>query len=281
MNINFLSLLRPYSWIKNIFIFVPLFFARELFVDSKFATSALAFAVFCITASAVYIFNDILDREQDRRHSKKRNRPIASGAISVKSALLVFFFLLVVDAFLIYYFVPKIFWFTFLYFALNIFYSMYLKHVAVLDILIISSFYLLRIMVGGAAVGVYISNWLLLCIIFVSLFMISGKRLAEYREDNKRPVLEEYSPEFFNAMLVISSVLVIISYSLYSVLVLNNGLTIFSIFLVLLGIVRYLFLVFTTRHAEYPERVVVNDRIIFISSLLWVLTMYFIIYLKV
>jgi decaprenyl-phosphate phosphoribosyltransferase len=275
------TLLRPYSWIKNLFIFVPLFFAKDFFIYTKLSTVTLAFIVFCITASSVYILNDIFDREQDRKHNTKKNRPLASGTVSVKSAIITLLSLLAVDAYLIYFFIPQIFWLVRLYFLLNIFYSMYLKRLAVLDILLISSFYFIRILVGGIAAEVPISHWLLLCIIFISLFLIVGKRLAEFSQDDKRIVLLKYTPEFLNAMLVISATLIIISYSLYSVLVLNSDVAIFSIFLVLLGIMRYLFLVFTTNRAEYPEKVIITDKIIFMSSILWVFTMYFIIYLHV
>lgn len=274
-------LLRPYSFIKNLFIFVPLFFAKDFFIYTKLSTVTLAFIVFCITASSVYILNDIFDREQDRKHNTKKNRPLASGTVSVKSAIITLLSLLVVDAYLIYFFIPQIFWLVGLYFILNVFYSMYLKRMAVLDILLVSSFYFIRILVGGIAAEVPISHWLLLCIIFISLFLIVGKRLAEFSQDDKRIVLLKYTPEFLNSMLVISATLIIISYSLYSVLVLNSDVAIFSIFLVLLGIMRYLFLVFTTNRAEYPEKVIITDKIIFMSSILWVFTMYFIIYLHV
>jgi 4-hydroxybenzoate polyprenyltransferase len=275
------KLLRPYSWIKNLFIFVPLFFAKDFFIYTKLTTVTLAFVVFCITASSVYILNDIFDIEQDKKHNTKKNRPLASGTVSVKSAIIALSCLLIIDILLIYFFIPQIFWFIGLYFILNILYSKYLKHIAVLDILVVSSFYFIRIMVGGIAAGVPISHWLLICIIFISLFLIVGKRLAEFSQDDKRIVLLNYTPEFLNAILVISATLTIISYSLYSVFVLDSGLAIFSIFLVLLGIIRYLFLVFTTHKTEYPEKVIITDKIIFVSSIVWVVVMYFIIYLHV
>jgi 4-hydroxybenzoate polyprenyltransferase len=275
------TLLRPYSWIKNLFIFVPLFFAKDFFIYTKLTTVVLAFIIFCITASSVYIINDIFDIEQDKKHNTKKNRPLASGAVSIKSAITLLSCLLIIDTCLVYFFIPQIFWFIALYFFLNILYSKYLKHIAVLDILLVSSFYFIRIMVGGIAAGVSISNWLLVCIIFISLFLIVAKRLAEFSQDEKRIVLLTYTPEFLNAMLIISATLIIISYSLYSVLILNSSTAIFSIFIVLLGIVRYLFLVFTTHKAEYPEKVIITDKIIFASVIVWVLTMYFIIYLHV
>ncbi|MDE2399976.1 MAG: UbiA family prenyltransferase [Patescibacteria group bacterium] len=276
-----LRLMRPYSWIKNFFIFVPLFFAKDFFVYSKLTLVTLAFIVFCLTASSVYILNDIFDKEQDQKHSTKKNRPIASGAVSIKSAIILLCSLLIVVVAVIYFFIPQIFWLMVLYFLLNVLYSKYFKHIAILDILLVSTFYFIRIMVGGIAAMVPISNWLLLCIIFISLFLIVAKRLAEFSQDDKRIVLLQYTPEFLNAMLIISATLVIIAYSLYSVLVLNSNVAVFSIFLVILGIVRYLFLVFTTHKAEYPEKVIIADKVIFLSSLAWILTMFFIIYLHI
>src|ERR1035437_2220667 len=165
------KLLRPYSWIKNLFIFVPLFFARDFFIYAKLSTVILAFIVFCITASSVYILNDIFDIEQDRKHSNKKNRPLASGAVSVKSAIIMFFCLLIIDAFIVYFYIPQIFLLIGLYFLLNILYSKYLKHIAVVDILLVSSFYFIRIIIGGIAAQVPVSHWLLLCMIFISIFL--------------------------------------------------------------------------------------------------------------
>jgi 4-hydroxybenzoate polyprenyltransferase len=273
------TLLRPYSWTKNLFIFAPLFFAKEFFNYSKLTTVTSSFIVFCITASLVYILNDILDREQDKKHKIKSSRPIASGKVSIKSAIVLFFTLSVVDIYLIFFLTPKIAWLLGGYFILNILYSIYLKHIAVLDILIVSSFYFIRVMVGGVAANVFVSHWLLLCIVFISLFLIVGKRLAELDQDNKRIVLGKYSPEFLNTILVVFATLTITSYSLYSVLVLDSNLAIFSIFPVLLGIIRYLFIVFTSQRAEYPEKEIFTDKTIFFSGIAWVIVMYFIFYL--
>ncbi len=278
---DLLALLRPYSWIKNLLIFVPLFFARDLFDGPKFFATAASFAAFCLSASAVYILNDISDREQDRKHSLKKDRPIASGAVTLKSALAVLGGLLAADALLIFLLVPGIWWLIGLYFLLNLLYSKYLKHEPVIDILLVSSFYFIRIIVGGVAAGTYISNWLLLCTVFVALFLITAKRLAEFGQDERRAVLSSYTPEFLKALLAISATLLVISYSLYGVLTFGSYLVILSIFPVLLGVLRYLFLVFTTHRAEYPERLVVADKVLLASGLLWIFVMYLILYANV
>ncbi len=273
-----LKLLRPHSWIKNLFIFFPLFFAREFFIREKLSGVLFAFIVFCITASIVYIINDITDIEQDRKHPLKKERPLASGAISIRTALLTLVLLLACDIYLLYTFVPGITLLVILYLSLNLLYSLYLKHIAIVDILLVSSFYFIRVLVGGVASGVVVSHWLLLCVIFVSLFLIVGKRLAELSHNEKRKVLEHYSEEFLNSILTIAATLTIVSYSLYSVLVLDSYLAILSIFFVLLGIIRYVFIIFTTHKAEYPEKAIFADGVIFLSSLMWILCMYAIFY---
>ncbi|MDR3519959.1 MAG: UbiA prenyltransferase family protein [Candidatus Pacebacteria bacterium] len=276
-----ITLSRPYSWIKNLFIFIPLFFAKDLFVDHKFIKVTLAFVVFCITASSVYIINDIFDKEQDQKHDLKKDRPLASGAVSTTTAILTFVGLLIIDIVIIYFFIPQIAWLVGLYFILNILYSGYLKHIPVLDLLMVSSFYFIRIMVGGIAADVLISHWLLICIIFISLFLIVGKRLAEFNRDEKRTVLLQYSRNFLNKTLIVLAFLVVIFYTLYSLFVLKSNFEIFSIFLVAMGIMRYLFLAFTTHRAEYPEKILITDKILFSIIFVWILVIYFIIYLHV
>ena len=278
---NLFTLLRPYSWIKNFFIFIPLFFAREFFVDDKLFKTILAFVIFCLAASSVYILNDILDREQDKKHDTKKHRPLASGLVSLKSAIIMLIGLFIADILLIHLFLPQIFWLVISYFILNVLYSVYLKHVPILDILLISSFYFIRIMIGSVVGDVFISNWLLICIILISLFLIVGKRLAEFGQNEKRTVLLQYSKGYLVKTLIALSVLLAVFYSLYCVLVLKSNLGIFSIILVLLGLLRYLFLVFTTHKTEYPERLLITDKIIFSASLVWIVVIYFIIYVRV
>ncbi|MEN9649281.1 MAG: hypothetical protein RL094_248 [Candidatus Parcubacteria bacterium] len=275
---NVLRLLRPTSWIKNFFIFVPLFFAREFLFIQKLESVIVAFICFSLTASCVYILNDIADREQDKLHDKKKFRPIASGAVSVRRALQVFAVLLITTIALTHYVVPAITYYLAAYFLLNIAYSFYLKHIATIDILLISGFFLIRILIGGEAAGVHISLWLLLCTIFISLFLIVGKRIAEFNGKSKRAVLNVYTSEFLTALLIIAATLSIISYSLYSVLVLNSYIAVYSIFFVLLGVLRYVFIVFTSAKSEYPERAVVSDPIVLVATLGWIIFMCMIFY---
>lgn len=275
----YLYLLRPYSWIKNFFVFVPIFFAHELFSVIKLIPVLYTFLIFCLTASSVYIINDIADRERDKNHSSKKHRPLPSGKVSLREAGIMLILLIITSAFLIYYLVPEIAPLIFTYFVLNLFYSLYLKHIAIVDILLVSSFYLLRIEAGGQAAQVPISAWLILCTIFLALFLIVGKRKAEIVSlDSKREVLSVYTHNFLEALLIISVTSSIISYSLYTVLVLNSPHAVYSIFFVLLGVFRYMFLTYTTNQGEYPEKAIWDDKIVLLSILGWVVFMYYIFY---
>ena len=274
----YIKLLRPQSWIKNFFIFVPIFFAGEFFNSEKLHSVILAFIIFSLSASAVYIINDFADRELDRDHERKRFRPLASGLVSNTGALVLFVILLASISFLSINFVPGIIPLILIYLFFNIIYSFFAKKIVIIDLVIISFFYLLRILVGGEAGDVLVSSWLVLCTIFISLFLISGKRMAEFNQNQKRHVLSSYSGEFLKIILIIASTLSIISYGLYAVLSLQNNLAVYSILLVLLGIFRYLYIVFTTNESEYPEKVVIKDRVILLTVISWIIIMLIIFY---
>lgn len=276
-----ITMLRPGSWIKNLFILVPLFFAKDIFALDKLFPACIAFVTFSMVASCVYILNDIADRGHDRQHPKKMYRPIASGKISIQLALIIFS-ILICTAFIIgFIFIPQIIPLLAVYFFLNIAYSYYLKNIAIVDILIISLFYLIRLLVGGLATGEIISSWLILCTIFISLFFIIGKRNAEFNQETSRKVLSGYTSEFLHGFLFVTAALSIISYSLYIVLVLNSNLAIYSIFFVILGIMRYCYIVLTTHKSEYPEQVIISDKVILISGICWTILMFIIFYLTI
>jgi 4-hydroxybenzoate polyprenyltransferase len=275
---EYIRLLRPYNWIKNFLVFIPLFFAREILFPGKLFDVFLSFILFCLVASCVYIINDLADVEQDRLHPKKQYRPIASGKVSPTSAKILLLVLTVVTGTVLGYFSLTVIILVSMYLILNVLYSFYLKHIAILDIVLIAGFYLLRILVGGIVAHVHISNWLILCTIFVALFLITGKRKAEMAKETKRAVLDLYSDEVLNAILVISITLAIISYSLYTVLVLTHTLAVYSIFFVLFGILRYLLLIYTTDKVEYPEKAIFTDWWVIFAGIGWLVCMYIILY---
>ena len=165
-----------------------------------------------------------------------------------------------------------------LYAFLNVLYSFYLKHVAIMDILLVSSFYVLRILTGGFAAHVPISNWLVVTIIFSALLLVLGKRKSEFSHEIRRPVLVYYSGAYLDAMLSMAAGLTVIAYSLYILIVHPVPFAVYTIFLVLLGVMRYLLLIYNGYNVESPEKVIWQDRIILMSIVCWIIVMYFIFY---
>ena len=275
---EYIKLIRPYSWIKNTLIFIPLFFAKQLFFVGKLETVFVSFILFCLVASCVYIINDLIDIKQDRLHPTKRNRPLASNKITRKNALLLLASLLVLSIFLLFYVNKYVAIVMGIYFTLNLIYSSYLKHTVIIDILLVVGFYLARVIVGGIAAQVVISNWLIPCIMFIALFLIAGKRRAEMSQEFKRKVLEYYSIELLNSIVIISAALILVYYSLYTVLVLTSPVAVYSIFFVLIALLRYLMLIYTTNKVEYPERALFTDYWIVFSIIGWIVSMFYILY---
>jgi len=275
---QYIILLRPQQWLKNFFVFAPIFFAGLILNGEKLWLTVLAFIVFCLTASSAYILNDIADRYQDRLHPFKKERPVASRKISIWQALLFLIVLIIIIISLLYFLHPFVARVIFIYFLLNISYSFFLKHVAIIDILTVSLFYLLRVLAGGFAIGVPLSSWLILTTVFVALFLVIAKRKSELGYINKRSVLADYSRDFIDHLLIVTLVSTLILYSIYTVLGASSDLAVYSVFFVMLGLFRYLFLSYDSNKTELAEKVVVSDKIILSSIIGWAVFMYFIVY---
>lgn len=283
---NLIKSMRIKHWAKNIFIFVGLIFDGQLFIYNSFLRVTFATILFSLTASCVYILNDIFDREADQNHPKKKNRPIASGKLSIKTAL--FFVTLLLGIILPNAFIlnPNFAIIIVGYILLNLLYSRWLKHIVILDVLILASFYLIRIAAGISVIEVqYFSPWLFLTGSFLALFLGIGKRRIEYINKNtnesSRKVLENYSLNLLDQMLHIVVTLILITYSLYTFfaesLPTNNSamLTIpFAIF----GVFRYLYLLHIKSEGEAPEEILYKDRPLQITLLLWGLLFIYLLY---
>jgi 4-hydroxybenzoate polyprenyltransferase len=285
------ALIRPKQWIKNLVIFAPLIFAKELFVGDQVVAALRAFLAFCLTASAVYILNDIADVEADRAHPEKRNRPIASGRMSVRSALVVLGVVMVLGALLCIGMRTRFILLLAVYFALNVAYSFRLKNVMLLDVFIIAAGFMLRVLAGAYAIGVEVSSWIVLCSMFISLFLGSAKRRGElmnFREggtEAPRMVLKLYSVGFLEQMLTIAAAGAVISYALYTVAprtveVFGTDKLIYTTVFVIYGVFRYLFLIHTGEKAENPTRALTTDRPIIVNGILWILTCIYFIYYR-
>lgn len=275
--------MRPRQWPKNLAIFVGILFAQRLLYPALFGRALIAFGAFCLASSSIYLFNDLLDLENDRQHPKKRLRPLAAGTLPTSWAKVAIGFLWLASAGLTagLFFIPitgvDIFAtlgganFLFVctlvsYLVMMILYSLRLKHVVLLDVFIIASGFALRILAGAVVIPVSISPWLYIVTIMLSLLLAFGKRrnelvLMEDQAGNHRQILKEYNLPLLDQMITIVTAATVMAYSLYTF----QGPTgdhrlMITIPLVLYGMFRYLYLVYVRKEGGSPEEVLLRDR---------------------
>ena len=267
---NLLLLMRPSQWVKNIIIFIPALFAKKLFEFDSFVLSTVVFICFILASSIIYIFNDICDLEQDKKHPiKKKTRPLARGSLKIKNAYLLILFLGLLLSLLLKFNI-LILAHIIIFVILNISYSTYFKNIVIIDIIVVSSSYLVRVLAGSAIINVELSGWLLICVFCASLFLISFKRIAEMKISNfkSRPVLKKYNNEILLKIIDVSSICCIIFYALYTVLV--NPNLIFTVPLIFLGFFRYYYLYYTAKiFEESPVKIIFSDKSIITLLFLW------------
>jgi 4-hydroxybenzoate polyprenyltransferase len=287
--ILYTRLLRVKSWVKNIFVFVPLIFAKHLFFIDELSKVMFGFIFFSFAASLVYIINDLFDAKKDVIHPLKKNRPIASGKISIASAITIassLFILLVILSTRVNFLFMWIIWF---YILLNVFYSIYLKNIVIVDIFCISLGFMLRVIGGAVIISVVISSWLILTTLFLSLFLAVMKRRVEIATSElateQRTVLKEYSLGFIDQISSITAGGVIISYALYTVSdrtitmfgsELFVGTTIFVVF----GIFRYMYLVYKKDKGEDVAEALMSDIPMIVNAVLYIISIILFIYNK-
>lgn len=285
----YLKFIRPKQWIKNLFVFAPLIFAKELFMLDPVLAAIEAFAAFCLVASAVYIVNDIADVEADRSHPRKKFRPLAARTVSVTEAWVLAGALLVVTGFIVQGMDLRFVTIIVVYFLMNLAYSFQLKNVVLLDVFIIAAGFMMRVIGGAVAIQVQTSTWLVLCTMFISLFLGFAKRrtelvqVADTATFTERRVLQRYRVGFLDQMLTIAAAGTIISYALYTVAprtleVFGTDKLIYTTVFVIYGVFRYLFLIHTTTATDKPADVVTSDPSILVTTVLWVLTCVSLIY---
>lgn len=284
---NYAKLIRPQQWIKNAFVLIPAFFAAKinlLFADYKIAA---AFFSFCAAASAVYILNDIFDLENDRLHETKRERPVASGAVSVsKAAILGIVF--VVAALGLGWLVGQTFFLIVGgYAALNILYSVRLKHISLIDISCIALGFILRVLAGGAAANVAVSKWLILMTFLLACCLALGKRrddlLLDVDKEQLRPSLKGYTLEFVDTCLVVLAATTVVCYIMYTVSeevvarLHSEHIYLTSIF-VIIGVLRFLQIAIVERKSSSPTKILFNDSMIQTMILLWLAAFLIVLY---
>jgi len=284
-----IRLLRPGQWLKNTFVFMPLVFSQHLFHTDFYSRALLAFAAFCLASSSIYIINDIVDREADRLHPKKKMRPIASGEVSVLAGVLIAIILLTTSILLTLLLSSTFLGIILLYIVLQLFYSFKLKQIVIVDVFVIAMGFMLRVLGGAIAINVLISHWIVLTTLFLSLFLAISKRRSELimiqslNIVTKRKVLTEYDVNFLNQILIITATGMAISYSLYTmadrtIAMFNSEYLIFTTVFVLFGIFRYLFLVLNKGEGENPTAILMKDIPTAVNFLLWITACIIIIY---
>ena len=287
---EYIKLIRAKHWLKNGLVFLPLFFSINLFNTEYYLGAILAFIVFSFSASIVYVLNDISDVEKDKLHPVKKKRPLAAGTISIKQAKIVIAVLVLLSAIMIYYvykttnnlltiFIPII------YIVLNILYSKWLKHIPIIDVVILVSGFVLRVMYGGVSIDVEVSKYLYLMIIFGSFYLGFGKRRNEIiKNGNKsRKVLQLYNQDFLDKNMYVALALAIVSYTLWcvdptTVQRIGNDYLFWTIPLLMVILQLYSLNIEGNSHGD-PIEVILGDKKLLITAIIYVLVMGGILYL--
>ncbi|MGM1045178.1 4-hydroxybenzoate polyprenyltransferase [Paenibacillus uliginis N3/975] len=267
--------LRPKQWTKNLLIFAAPLFSFETVSASTLIDSIIGFFLLCFVSGCVYIVNDYMDREADRNHPVKRHRPMASGRLNPTLALMFGALLLTSSLVISYVLNPLFTGLLGLYFVMNVGYSLRLKHVVIIDIMIIAAGFVLRAIAGGLVIHVPFTPWFLLCTMLLSLFLAIGKRrhelvLLQNEKGSHRKVLDHYSLELLDQFSGIVTTATIISYSLFTF---TSGRTIhlmWTIPLVIYGMFRYLYLIHIEKKGGSPDRILFEDMHILVTVLIYV-----------
>jgi 4-hydroxybenzoate polyprenyltransferase len=288
---SIIELMRPAQWTKNTVVFAALIFSKNAFNWGYLTNVILAFIIFCLLSSATYTFNDIIDRQSDKAHPRKKERPIPSGRVNLGVAWGVFIILALLSLSASFIILPFSFGLVaVLYFALNICYSLFLKKVIILDVISISIGFVLRAIAGVEVLvpTVELSTWLLVCTFFLSLFLAISKRrheveLLEENAKKHRRALEHYSARFIDGMIAVVTASTVMSYTLYTISEqtirkMDTANLVYTIPFVLFGIFRYLYLVYVRREGGSPSRLLVQDKPLMAGILLWIVAVIWILY---
>lgn len=286
---RYFFLLRIHHWPKNLFLFIPAFFAGVLTQSQVLLTLLQGFICFCLISSVVYIINDYRDRENDRLHPVKKNRPLASGQISTFTSIFLVIGLLSIA-------IPWSFWLSSYfgfsivsYLFINIFYSLGLKNIAILDTLIVSYGFLIRTLSGGWLAEVEISQWLVIMIFLLSFFLATAKRrddliLFQSGQAPLRTSSRKYTLEFINTILSVLAGVIIVSYLMYTisdevVSRLHAPYLYVTVLFVFVGLIRFLQITMVENRSGSPMRIFLTDAFIQVTIVLWILCFFVVIYI--
>jgi decaprenyl-phosphate phosphoribosyltransferase len=286
----YIRLLRPKDWAKNLFLFIPLFFAGNLFVSDKILSLLAGFVAFSFVASSIYIINDYRDINDDKKHPEKSKRPLASGAVSPAIALLIAVILIIAGSAIAWFLGLKFLFVLGLYFVLNLAYSFGLKTIPILDIFMIAIGFVLRVKAGGVLANVGITEWLNIMIFLLAVFMALGKRrddvlLKLSSGTEMRKSVKGYNLDLLNVLISLVCAVIIVAYFMYTMAPetmkrMDTYRLYYTCLFVMAGIMRYLQIIFVQAASGSPTKILYKDRFIQISIILWVASYIAIIYFK-
>ena len=287
---KYFQLIRLDNWVKNLFIFIPLFFSSELLNADKFVLTLFGSIGFSFVTSFVYIINDIFDIDFDKNHPDKKNRPISSGLISIRKSIIIGFLLFFIGITILWFTSFYSFLIAVFYFILNVSYSYRLKHIPIIDFVVVSIGFVFRIFIGGVIGEIELSKWMTVIIFLLSLFLAVTKRrddVYQYQKDYKinRKVVEKYTVEFMDNIIMIVSSVLLVSYLLFItsedvIMRYSNNSLLFTFIFVLIGIFRYNHLTYVYNKSASPVKILFKDRFLQIILFCWILTFFVIIYLN-
>lgn len=284
------SLLRVSHYLKNLYIFLPLFFSGEILILDKVLLTIPVFISFCLIASSIYIFNDLMDIDFDLQHPVKKTRPIPSGKITKVQAYSFAAFVALLAILLTYTTSQSVLYVVLGYFVMNILYSLKLKNHALIDVTIISIGFDLRVVAGGLTSNIQISKWLIIMVFLLSMFQALSKRMDDLylmAKDDKaqmRRSIYGYNIEFLQIVLSMLTGVLLVCYIMYiispEVTVRLGEYSYFTMIFVLLGLFRYLQFAFVKKASGSPVKILINDRFIQLCIMFWILSFAFLIYIK-
>ncbi len=286
---SILKLLRPTHYIKNLFVLLPLFFSAQITNHLLLWNALLAFVSFCLLASSVYVFNDIYDVSEDRIHPAKKTRPIASGAISIHLASFLDLILSLTGLFIAYLVNYQLLLVLVVYKLINILYTLILKKIAILDIMVLSLGFVLRLYAGSVSTGIQLTEWIIIMTFLLSMLIVLGKRrndvlFFEQEEIVLRHAVKGYNSMFLNYTMILLSSVIIVAYIMYTVspeisVRLGTDHLFTTVFWVVAGILRYLQLLFVFDSKENPVRLLIKDHPLKLILLAWFLNFLYFLYM--
>ena len=284
---SYLTLIRPHQWLKNGFVLMPAFFAAKIGLLFSSPRLLLATVSFCLVASAVYVFNDILDRDRDKLHEIKRKRPLASGEIPVGNAVILMIALAALGVVLALVVGMGFFYTVAGYVGINILYTLAVKHISLIDISFVAFGFVLRVLAGGIVAEVPVSKWIILMTFLLACCLALGKRrddlLLDVDKNDLRPALSGYSLTFVDVCLVVLSVTTIVCYIMYTVSeevvqrLHSDHIYLTSVF-VIIGILRFLQIAIVEERSGSPTLILLKDTMIQVMVGLWIMCFMVIIY---